>query len=702
MAGLDALYAPRSVAVVGVNDSEVNLGYGILRSLSNGGYTGEVFPISRRLPSIRGLETHRSVTDIERPPDLVVIALPAELVNPVVEDSIRAGARSILVLSSGFAEGGHADRQDNLRRSKAGTSVRIAGPNCAGYTNFVDATIVSSPCPFGPEAPRPRVGPIGIVSQSGGVGFYLMRLLSAAGLGLNWQISTGNEVDVDVSEATLYLLEKPEVAVVLCFCETISHPERFIEAASRAADLDKPMAVLKGGRTAPARRAAMSHTASLAGSEAVFDSVCRQFGIHVARSFDDLVNFGRIFSNRRRARTPNAGVVTATGGVGVLLADALTVAGLSIPDLSDEGASPWRDAIDTGAMGSLTNPVDVGTGGGDSYANALRWLSESPSLDLVVPVITNDAPPLADLVLNCYKDTDRPFAILSTGSPSACTVATLVRQDVPVFIDPGGLALALSALVEQSRRGPFLRSAPTEPTEVDVVTIRTILARAAERPFLLENDSADILRTLGIAVAEAVFATTADEAVAAAEWLSGPVALKIMSYLIPHKSDVGGVMLGVEGPEAVRDGFNRLINTVALAVPDAALEGVLVQRMVPGRLELACGIQKDDIFGPIVMVTLGGTLIEISASSAMLLPPFGPDQARAAIASLLEGRLVSGSRGLQPDELAGLADVMCRLADLAAMLPEIHSVDVNPICVADGGVVAADALIIRRPAPDGS
>ncbi len=688
---LDALFAPRSIAVIGASDHHGNLGYRLLGNLALGGYAGSVYPVSLRHDTLRGLPAYRAIGDIPGPVDLAVLAVPASVVPSVAEECVVAGVRSMLVLSAGFSEAGETERQVALHRAVEGSGTRIGGPNCGGFTNLPQGIILQDNA-FSPTTPVPHVGPVAIVSQSGGVGTYLMRRFAATGLGLNWLITTGNEVDVELGSAIRYVVEKRNVGVVVCFSETIRDAGVFVAAVQRAAELDKPVVILKGARTPSSQRAAVSHTASLVGSAEVFDSVCRQTGVHVASSLEELLDLATVFANGRRARGSRAGILTQTGGTGVLLADTLSREGLSVPELEPIGQQSLASMLPSSFLGSLGNPIDLGTQSGDAFEGVLRWMIDSDDLDIVVPVVYHYAASQIAGTVAAFRDGTRPVAVFSTGPNEELT-----RAGVPVFTDPARLSGALAALVKQSlpKRPIVTRPFPTLD-QVRIDTASKKLDALHPHAGLLEHQALSLLSLYGVPVARSVLAKTEAEAVSGASQIAGPVALKIVSYDLPHKTDVNGVRLGVEGPRAVAATFTELLETVAATAPDARLEGVLVQEIVAPRLELACGVQRDAIFGPMIMVGLGGSLIEIVGETTLIRPPFDVDEAAASVASLFDGRLTRNARGLSLDEVHRVADVMCSLANLVIELPTIESIDVNPLCVFEDQVRAVDALVLRR------
>jgi acyl-CoA synthetase (NDP forming) len=690
--GLDRALSPASIAMVGASNNVAGIGGQVFANLARA-FSGRLYPVHPRDAEVQGRSAYSSVAELPEPVDLAVIVVPAPGVPAVVEECAAKGVGGALVITSGFAEVGDegAALQEQMRAAAAGSGLRVIGPNCIGFMNLFGGVMANFALP--PTAPLPEAGPVALVSQSGGFGSYITNKALLAGLRLGWFVSTGNEVDVNIAGVLRHLVERDETRVMMLFSETLRDPEVFVDAACRAAALDKPIVLLKAGRSDAAAKAAMSHTASIVGSARVFDAVARQYGVFVVETMEEMLDLGMIFQDGRRVRGRNVGILTTSGGAGVLLADACTAAGLVVPEIPADERAAMRGLMPTPFYGSTANPVDTTAqvvSHPGAFRNVLFSVGGSRVIDMVVAVTWAVPGPATDALVEFYQQGEKPLAVTSTAWLDEFQVA-----GVPTYTDPRRAANALGAVAAQSLR-PFRPLAPSEwkPDPDRVERVERLLAATPGRRSLLESTSKQVLAAYGVPVTREELVADAEGAVAAAGRIGGPVALKVMSYDLPHKTEAGAIRLGVRGPEAVGAEYGELLAEVRRRAPDAVVEGVLVQEMVPARLELTCGLQRDPVFGPVVAVGLGGVMVEILSEAALLRPPFGPEEAGAALAGLLGGRLVGTGRGLDETEQAEMARVMVGLGQLALELDGVAEVDVNPIRVADGVVRVADALVV--------
>jgi acyl-CoA synthetase (NDP forming) len=689
---LERLLAPRSIAMVGASNKP-SIGGWVFSNLRR--FAGPVYPVNQREEEVQGVKAFASVTDLPEPVDLVVVVVPAAFVPGVIEECGAKGVGGAVVITSGFSEAGADGEklQDELSSVAARTGVRVTGPNCIGYMNLHD--MVMANFALSPEVPLPPPGPVALVSQSGGFGSYIANKALLSGLKLGWFVSTGNEVDVNIAAVLRFLVERPDTGVLLAFSETLRDPDVFIDAACRAAELDKPMVVLKAGRSEEAARAAMSHTASLVGSAAAFDAVCRQYGVYVVSTMEEMLDLGMIFQDGRRVRDRRVGIMTSSGGAGVLLADACARAGLQVPLLPASEQEAMLAMMPSPFYGSTANPVDTTAqvvSSPATYAQVLEALGESSVIDMVIPVTWAMKSPTNDAIVDFYQRSGKPVAITSTA-----WLDDFQEAGVPTYTDPQRAANALGAVVNQSLR-TFRPTPPSSWTSdaARAARARHVLAGVTGHRSLLESTSKELLAVYDVPVTREELVGSARDAVAAAARLGGPVALKVMSYDLPHKTEAGAIRLGLQGDDAVQVACDDMLVEVARRAPDAAIEGVLVQEMVPGRIELTCGLQRDPLFGPIVAVGLGGVAVEILGEAALLRPPFGEQEVRAALAELARGRLVAGGRGLDRAEQDAVVRLVIGVGNLTLDLDEVAEIDVNPIRVAEGAVRAADALVVLR------
>ncbi len=692
VSGLDRTLCPTSIALVGASNNVASLGGWVFANLARA-FDGPLYPIHPRDADVQGRDAYPSVTELPEVVDLVVVLVPAPAVPQVIDDCAAKGVGGVTVITSGFAEAGPqgAVLQARMSATAADSGLRIMGPNCIGFMNLFGGVMANFA--LAPTEPLPTAGPVALVSQSGGFGSFIANKALLSGLRLGWFVSTGNECDVSIAGVLRFLVERDETRVLMAFSETLRNPDVFIDAARRAVELDKPVVLLKAGRSEAAAKAAVSHTASIVGSAQVFDAVARQHGVYVVPTMEQMLDLGMIFQDGRRVRDRRVGIMTTSGGAGVLLADACTAAGLSIPELPAEEQQALGAAMPQPFYGSTTNPVDttaqiVGSPG--VYRDVLFSLGASDTVDMLCAVTWASPSPATDALIEYYQASDKPLALTATAWLDDFQLA-----GVPTYTDAQRAADALGAVAHQSLDrciGP--PAADWHPDPERVQAVRKMLAVPDGRQALLESTSKEVLAAYGVPVTREELVHDRAAAVGAAARLGGPVALKVMSYDVPHKTEAGALRLGVWGADAVGRSYDEMLADVAAFSKDVVMEGVLVQEMVPARLELSCGVQRDPVFGPIVAVGLGGTTVEIIGEAALLRPPFEEEDVDRAIRRLLGGRLLSGRRGLSEAELAETARLMVGLGRLAVELDEITEIDVNPVRVAGGTVLAADALIV--------
>jgi acyl-CoA synthetase (NDP forming) len=699
MPSLDPYLRPRSVAVVGASSrTPLNVGgraAAVLRAHSS---------VDVHVVNTSGTQgTVPSLSALPARVDLVLVAVPAPAVLGVVEEAAATGAGAALIFSAGFAEigGEGAAAQRRLSEIARETGMRISGPNTIGYLNAHDG--IFSTFFLQPDDARPVPGPVGLVSQSGGFAAYIYEMAGAAGVNLGWLVATGNEVDVTVTDVLADLVERPEVEVLAGFSEAVRDPARFVEVAVRAAELGKPFVYLKAGRSDAGRDAAMTHTASIAGSDAAFDAVCRQYGVQRAHSLEQMLDWLQALQAGRPLRGDRVALLTGSGGSGVLMADAAEGAGLSVTPTP----APERARIEAliPAFGSGANPVDVTAqavaSGVGNYGTVLRTLLESDGFDAVSIGSGLRGPSAVDtaqLIADVYTASDKPLtvAFYSTNEKAR---QILVGAGVPTYPDSARALGALGALRRHRDRPPVAAGPAAAVDETRVARAREMLRGPGGRA-LTEFASKQLLALYGLPVTEERLARTPAEAAAAAAELGRfPVAVKVVSEDLPHKSDVGGVVLGASDARAVESAGEQILRGVARAAPDAAVEGLLVQEMVPSGIELICGVTRDPLFGPMVTVGLGGVLTEIHADVALRRAPFSEEAALAAVRELSGGRLTTSRRGLAADQLPAVAAVLTALSALVTELPEVAEVDLNPVIVTTTGPRIADALVVVADRP---
>jgi acyl-CoA synthetase (NDP forming) len=686
-AGVERLFSPKSVAVVGA--SETGLGSMVFQNLRRD-FPGRLYPVNPKRPEVHGVQAYPTVDDLPEAVDMAVILTPGATVPDIIDHAAARGIGGAVVLAAGFAEAGAEGKAAQQRMTDTARAHKfpIVGPNCNGFYNGAASVAATFAIPV--DMDRPKLGPVAVVSQSGGFGSYILLKAITGGLHVSWYLSTGNESDMNVARSLRHLIEQPEVGVVLTFFEAVRSPEIFVEVASRAAELGKPVIAVKAGYTAEGSRAAMSHTASIAGSGVVYDAICRQYGLIQATSVEQMIDFGLALQTGRRMAGRRLGVMTQSGGSGALMADVAETCGLTVPVLPDADREYLQSLLPS--FGSAANPVDT-TGGFnmENFDAVYGGLAASDGVDAVLPLIWYVGERETNATKKVWDATDKPLVVATT-----LAAPDIAAAGIPVYTDPARAVRAVGAVAAFSaslRRRE--RVEPPAPDKDRADKVRALLAREAGQPFVLESVAKQVLAEYGIPVSREAIADSAEAAVAAARNLGGgPVALKVLSYGLPHKSDSGALRLGLLGDEAVREAYEEMLASIRVANPDIKVEGVLVQEMVPASVEISCGLQRDPVFGPMVAVGIGGVLIEIVGGTVLLRPPFSQRMAEDAVARIAGGRLRTASRGLSEKQAATIAKAMTGLGALALEIPEVESIDINPVRV-DGDVIkAVDALIV--------
>jgi len=701
---LSPMFNPRSVALVGAREGNRFPGR-VMRTMVNFGFSGRFYPVNPKFTEVSGQKCYPSVADLPETPDHVGIIVATDRVFDSLEECHAKGVRFATVFSAGFSETGTPEgheRQARLIAFARRTGMRIMGPNCNGVINFVDAfAMTSTGAVVGPRRPA---GDIGVVSQSGGLGqVSVMWRTQDYGLGVSYEASCGNEADLDGLDFARFMLRSESTHVVMLAIERVKSGEKLRDVAREAAELEKPLIVLKLGRTEAGSRAAASHTGAIAGSDDIYDAAFRQYGLIRVNDCNELYETALLLRKRRWPKSRRAASVAATGGNIVQLADWGARLGIEWPEYAPETQARLAELMP--GYGKVSNPTDMtslATGEPTVYRAALEAIAADPNVDAMAPIYAfvprADIEKAADFVENCAK----PAAMLWVG---ACTddreirARDLVARGVPCYRDSAPCLRAISAamdfgaLVEKHRAG---LAEPVRPAGLDREGALAAVRRAGKS--LTEREAKTVLACYGLPVTREHLATTAAAAAAHARSLGGPVALKIESPDIAHKTEAGGVLLGVEGDAAVGAGFEQIVASAKRHAPQAKINGVLVQEMAPAGVEMILGVLTDPVFGPVVAVGLGGIHVEVLRDLAYRIAPVRPEDARAMLRELRGYRILEGVRGQPPRDIEALVDAIVRVSWLAHDLAgEITELDMNPVIALEQGRGArvVDALIAR-------
>lgn len=685
-----ALLHPSSVAVVGASQNPQKVGGMPVRLLKELGYDGIIYPINSAVPEVQGLVAYSCLADVPAAVDLVIIALPAHNVEAALAEAVQAGARAAIVLSSGFAEVGDegAAAQARLAAVARRGGVTLLGPNCLGAMNPRRSLYATfSPAPL---AGQPQVGGVAIVSQSGAFGAYAYSLARAGGLGVSHWVTTGNEATTSVADVIDGLVDDADTRVILAYIEGARDGRCLQRALAKARAAGKPVVVTKVGRTEAGARAAMSHTASLSGEDAVYQAVFDDTGAVRAATIEQMFRLGQAFATGVRPRGRRLGILTVSGGVGTLMADAASDAGLDLPALPERIAAELRRRI---AFCSTVNPVDL-TGQITADYSVIDYAA--------VEAASSGA--YDSLVL---------FLAAAGAAPGYATkiaqTVRLAREAAPQ------VSMAFSGIVlpdlkrELESMGCLVYEEPTHAIESlatlaswqagaksDTTVSSRVYADQFDLPcgLLNEIDGLAFLASHGVAPAPHRHVRDVEQAVAAWRELGGQAVLKIVSRDLLHKSDVGGVRVGLRSADEVREACVSIDASVAKKAPQARREGFLVARKLSPRVELMLGARWDESFGPLVVLGLGGVAVELDARTLVLTAPTTSARVRDRLEALGVLRRLQAWRGQPAVDPAQLIDTVVRFASLAAELgSSLKTMEINPLMVTDEGVAAADAVV---------
>lgn len=698
---LTSFLNPRGIAVVGASNDLTRIGGQPLRLLTEFGYKGRVYPVNPKYTEIKGLTCYPSVSAVPKPCDVALIALAAAHVPGVIEECGRAGIPFALVLSAGFSEVGEkgALLQAQLIEAVAKSGVRVNGPNCLGMLNLRDGVRNGFGGTLMLDTLKP--GPVAMVTQSGGFGFGAVAVAAHYGVGCSYAISTGNEADLTALDWLEAVIELPDVEVVVAFLEGISDGRRLIEIGDRALELGKPILAWKVGNTDVGRQAAASHTARLTAGYELYRTAFRLGGFIEVRDIDDLVDICKAFQGRKLPKSRRVAVITASGGAGVLLADRCIEERLELPPLSEATIARLREYVP--AFATVANPVDVTPQGyNDNFASYNRLIADvldDPQIDSVITRAPRGASAQvwAKNFVEMLRETEKPVVVNWPSSPSdnAEVLAFLEANAVPVVVAPGRSVHALAALcdyADKKKRHEAARARPTvrivHPQQLDLTG----------RGTLGEHRSKALLRAYGIpAVDELLLAPATIETLSESP-LPFPLAVKIESPDIPHKTEAGVVRLSITDLDGLKRAAREVLVAARAYKADAQIAGVLVQQMASG-LEVIVGAVNDRFFGPVVAFGLGGVFTELLKDVTYRFAPFDIEAAKEMIREIKGAALFKGYRGGPALDVDALADALSRVSLLIADHAErIAEIDVNPLFVrpAGHGVVAADALVVLK------
>lgn len=687
-ASLRPFFRPRSVAVLGASRNPANIGARILNAIIKAGFKGKVYPINRNATAIASLPAYPSVRALPESPDLVVIAVPRDAVLDSIDDCAARGVRAVVVITAGFAEIGPEGReqQQRLLEKVRGCGMRMVGPNCLGLLNTEPTVRLNAS--FAPQFPR--TGRVAFCSQSGALGLAIISHARKRQLGISNFISVGNKADVSGNDLLQYWDEDKQTEVILLYLESFGNPRRFARIAQRVSR-HKPIVAVKAGRTLAGHRAAISHTAALAASDVAVDALFLQTGVIRAETLDEMFDLAAALSHQPLPQGPRVGILTNAGGLGILCADACEGAGLTVQELRDSTKNLLKQFLPITA--SVMNPVDmIASATADDFRKAVEILLSAEELDALI-VLTIDVALVDISAIAAAIYTGAGAARTHGGSGKPILTCLMDGEKARRVVGPGGERLPDYAFPENAARvlGRLARYAAWRERPEDIIldfddiqprAARAVCQHALETfgdGWLAAEDARKVLSAFALPMPGGAVCRTAEEAVQVAETLGFPVALKLASRTIIHKSDIGGVHLSLKDASAVREAFDAVRERLAREQKLDAMDGVLVQPMIPGGVELMIGVTQDPLFGPLIAFGLGGIHVEILKDVCFRVTPITARDASEMVRSIRGYPLLQGYRGHPAADIAAVEDVLLRVARLVEEVPEISELDLNPV-----------------------
>lgn len=698
---LDAIFAPRNVAVIGATETAGSVGRTILWNLISNPFGGAVFPVNPKRPSVLGIKAYPSIKDLPEQADLAVIVTPAKTVPGIISDCVEAGVRGAIIISAGFKETGPEGlrlEQEVVERARQG-NIRIIGPNCLGVMsplNGLNATFAGA---------MARPGNVGFISQSGALCTAVLDWSLSENVGFSAFVSIGSMADVGWGDLIDYLGDDPQTKSIIIYMETIGNARAFLSAAREVA-LTKPIIVIKAGRTQAAAAAAASHTGSLTGSHEVFEAAVRRSGVLPVNSISELFNMAEVLSKQPRPAGPSLTILTNAGGPGVLATDALITGGGELAPLSEETVKELNQFLP--AHWSHANPIDIlGDAGPDRYAQALEVAAKDPHSDgllvIVTPQAMTEATLTAEQLKQYAKKLNKPLLTSFMGGPEVAPGENILNKaGIPTFSYPDTAAnmfnhmwryhYNLSSLYET----PVLPNGDNQNQEQATKIIEQ--ARQEGRTILTEYESKQVLSAYGIPTVDTRIGTSEDEAVALAKEIGFPVVLKLYSHTITHKTDVGGVQLNLRDEAAVRQAYRLIEKNVQEKAEPEDFAGVTIQPMIKlDGYEVIIGSSMDAQFGPVLLFGSGGQLVEVYRDRALALPPLNTTLARRMMEQTKIYEALKGVRGRDPVDLAALEQLIVRFSQLVVEQRWIKEIDINPLLVSPERQIALDARVVLHP-----
>lgn len=691
---LEVFFNPDSVAIVGASQTAGKVGYEVLTNMISAGYKGKIFPVNNKLATIEGLKCYPDLESIGQTPDLVLIIVPAKIVPSIMQQCVKIKAKSVIIITAGFKEVGGEGRklEQQVVQIARQSGIRLIGPNCLGViapANHLNAS-------FGGDLPKK--GAIGYLSQSGALLAAILDTANAHGIGFSKLVSIGNKADVDELDLIKYFGQDHDTKVIAGYLENISNGNIFVNEAERISQV-KPILLMKSGGTSAGAEAASSHTGSLAGSETAYEAVFERAGIVRCSSITSQFDFAQAFAYQPLPAGNRVAVITNAGGPGIMAADAIEQHGLVFAKLTDETVKKLAEVLPAAA--NVNNPIDVlGDALADRYEFAIDVVIEDANVDAILVLLTpqamTEAAATAQIMVKISERNGKKpiFASFLGANKVAEAVSVLRNNGIPQYDSPESAVLTINAMVNyvkwRGRPKRVVKLFPVNRRKVETIVEKHLRQNIRE---IGETESKEILEAYGFVIPKGSVATTSEQAASIAQQIGFPVVMKIWSPDILHKSDVGGVKLGLKNTQEVIDAFDLMMYRIPKKMPDANIIGVLVQEMCRNGKEVILGMSRDPHFGPLMMFGMGGTMVEVLKDVSFYLAPLTTEEARQMLVNTKTYKILMGVRGQEGVDIDAIAEGLQRVSQLATEFPQIQELDINPYVVGTEGTIpiAVDA-----------
>ncbi|MCF6148398.1 MAG: CoA-binding protein [Candidatus Kuenenia sp.] len=698
---LEHFFSPKTVAVIGASREKGKVGHDILKNLIQHGYKGTIFPVNPKAEDILGLKTYSTLKDIPEKPDLAIIVVPAQYVGKIVDECAEKKIDSIIVISAGFKESGieGSIREKELYQKITRHSIRMLGPNCLGLIDTQSCLNASF------AADMPEKGNIAFFSQSGALCTAILDWAAEECVGFSKFISMGNKTDINEVDLINAMYEDENTKVILGYLEGVKNGNDFIAAARKTAK-KKPLIIVKSGGTAAGSKAASSHTGTLAGSEKAFDAAFKQSGVIRANTIEQLFDYARIFSYQQLPKGARVALITNAGGPGIIAADAIERSELQMAELSKDTIETLRRSLPP--MANVYNPIDVlGDAKSDRYQFVIESVIKDPNADAILVILTPQAmteiEKTAEVITEIANRTDKTIATSFIGGKrTESALKIMCQRKVPNYPFPERAISAIEAMYKytlwQNKPAPEIKNFVMRKEPVQAIFEQV---KKAGTTYLSEESAKQVISSYGFTIPKSIIAASETEATKAAKAIGYPVVMKISSPDILHKSDIGGVIVGVKNEQEVKGHFSDIMRKARHHMPEAELKGIMIQQMVAGGKETVLGVSHDPQFGHLIMFGLGGIYVEVLKDVTFRIAPVDKNEAREMIQEIRSFPLLRGVRGEKSVDMDAIVENILRLSQLVTDFPEIIEMDINPLVVfpEGNGAIAIDARIAIHASP---